>query len=93
LAEVEEGIKHFHEIGIVHGDIQPDNIMFDNNGNAVIIDLDSACFFGEPLGHGHKNSKFFTKNASHAWPENDYYSLGRLKAFLDGGMAEVIKQK
>ena len=32
-------LKHLHELHIIHRDIKPDNIMYESNGNFVIIDL------------------------------------------------------
>jgi serine/threonine protein kinase len=43
LTEVTRGVQQLHAIGILHGDIKPDNILFDsedgNQGTAKIIDF------------------------------------------------------
>jgi len=35
-----EAIKVFHQYGIIHKDIKPDNILIDRNDNVVLIDYD-----------------------------------------------------
>ncbi|KAF3930501.1 hypothetical protein ABW19_dt0200897 [Dactylella cylindrospora] len=40
--QVRAGIEHLHALGLVHNDINPSNIMFDEDGVAVIIDFDSC---------------------------------------------------
>ncbi|KIJ41836.1 hypothetical protein M422DRAFT_171838, partial [Sphaerobolus stellatus SS14] len=45
ICDIEAGLKHIHALSIVHDDINPRNIMLDEDGRAVIIDFDAA---GEP---------------------------------------------
>lgn len=90
MADIRAGIEHLHSIGIVHGDLQPANIMFDDDDNAILIDFDSARFCGELLDPLHKRSKYYTNEATHALPENDHYSLTRLEAFMEGGLGKVM---
>jgi serine/threonine protein kinase len=90
LADIARGIEHLHSIGIVHGDLQPGNIMFDDNDNAVVIDLDSGHWTGELLAAADKRSTWFTKDTTLALLENDHYSIARVKDFLDGGMKKLI---
>jgi serine/threonine protein kinase len=49
--QVKEGIDHLHALGLVHNDINSDNVMFaDGDGSApVIIDFDSCAVKGHPL--------------------------------------------
>lgn len=50
LAEqVTQGISHLHQNGIIHRDVQPANILFDDRGNAHLGDFDSAIAIGESL--------------------------------------------
>ncbi|KAL2135787.1 hypothetical protein VTI74DRAFT_6992 [Chaetomium olivicolor] len=44
-----DGIQHLHSLGIVHNDVNPSNIMFDENGRLVLIDFDSCRYVGEPI--------------------------------------------
>ena len=52
LEDILKGIRHLHSLGLVHNDINPANIMLDNNGTAVLIDFDSCRRVGESLGGG-----------------------------------------
>ena len=47
LTPVMEDLERAHELGIVHRDIKPDNIMLRANGEAVLLDLGAA----KDMGH------------------------------------------
>jgi serine/threonine protein kinase len=42
-------IKHLHSLGIVHNDINPANVMFDEDSTFILIDFDSCRYIGEDL--------------------------------------------
>ena len=42
LADVSRALAYAHKSGIVHRDIKPDNIMFDEHGHAVVTDFGIA---------------------------------------------------
>ncbi|KAL5333726.1 kinase-like protein [Aspergillus crustosus] len=42
-------IKHLHSLGLVHNDINPANIMLDEDGTLILIDFDSCRYIGESL--------------------------------------------
>ena len=52
LAGLVNCIKNFHEFGLLHQDIKPDNLMIDGKGSVKLIDLGLSCMFKKP-----KNAK------------------------------------
>ncbi|KNG88761.1 hypothetical protein ANOM_002816 [Aspergillus nomiae NRRL 13137] len=42
-------IRHLHSLGLVHNDINPANIMLDEDGTFILIDFDSCRYIGESL--------------------------------------------
>ena len=53
-AQVASGLDHAHRRGVVHRDVKPDNILFDDDGNAVITDfgIATARFHGRLTASG-----------------------------------------
>ncbi len=41
-AEIAEGLREAAEAGLVHGDVKPENILFDNDKNAKLVDFGLA---------------------------------------------------
>ena len=46
------GVKHLHSLGMAHNDINPSNVMLDEEDRPVIVDLGSCKPFGEKLNEG-----------------------------------------
>ncbi|HMP88929.1 MAG TPA: serine/threonine-protein kinase [Kiritimatiellia bacterium] len=50
--DVAEGLKAANEVGLVHGDIKPENVLIDNNGTAKIVDFGLAQFVNAQKNRG-----------------------------------------
>lgn len=82
------GLLHLHSLGLVHNDITPSNIMFEEDGTSVIIDFDSCRKVGEALNDGIRGTK-----RTHGWHDpgvqvasekNDLDTVAELRTWLVG---------
>ncbi|KAM4057287.1 kinase [Hirsutella rhossiliensis] len=63
LEGLKGAIDHLHSLGLVHNDITPANIMFNEDGKMVLVDFDSCRWLGEDLhGEGGPGTK-----RTHGW--------------------------
>lgn len=53
IAPVAEALAALHDLGIVHGDISPGNVLFDSTGRPALADLGFSRLSGEPPGEVH----------------------------------------
>lgn len=49
MADVRSAISHLHSLGFAHNDVNPENVMFDSDDVAVLLDFDASKQFGEVL--------------------------------------------
>jgi len=47
-AEIADGLREAADAGLVHGDVKPENILFDNEKNAKLVDFGLAALQGGP---------------------------------------------
>ncbi|KIJ48905.1 hypothetical protein M422DRAFT_28272 [Sphaerobolus stellatus SS14] len=73
ICDIDAGLKHIHALGIVHVDINPNNIMLDEDGRAVIIDFDTA---GEPGPTTSRGTPGWAKGRTRRTFENDEEAFG-----------------
>ncbi|KAJ5573540.1 kinase-like protein [Penicillium hispanicum] len=90
LEGIMAAIKHLHSLGIVHNDINPANIMLDEDGTLILIDFDSCRYIGESL----RSTK--TKRTHHwhdptvdiSLEKNDLDAFKDLQVWLTGSVDE-----
>lgn len=73
-----ESLMKVHEVGIIHRDISPDNLLFDENHNLVLIDFGSAELQNADLTRS--VTIMFKRGFS---PEEQYRSCGKQGAWTD----------
>lgn len=84
------GIGHLHSLGLVHNDINPANIMIDDDDSLILIDFDSCRYIGESL----RNTQ--TKRTHHwhdpsvdtSLEENDLNAFKDVQIWLAGSADE-----
>lgn len=83
---ISKGLQFLHEtLGLVHNDINPCNIMLDDDGNAIIIDFDSCMPIGQNI-EGRKAGTFgweMDPAPSTSDPDNDMYGLKLIAKFME----------
>ncbi|KAH8754138.1 kinase-like domain-containing protein, partial [Diaporthe sp. PMI_573] len=78
IRAIGEGLRHLHSLGLIHNDLNPSNILVDDNDDVVITDFDSCEHIGAELG---------PKTCTPGWepssrlavPDNDYSNLSKLR--------------
>ncbi|KAE8146872.1 kinase-like domain-containing protein [Aspergillus avenaceus] len=79
--DIERGVCHLHQLGLVHNDLNPTNIMMDGN-IPIIIDFDSCRRTGEKLASKAGTFGWEIEGAEFATPENDLYSLAKIRELM-----------
>ena len=84
----------FHEAGVVHADLKPDNIMVDENGKVTLVDFGAASIAGYHFSHSDvqlaiSGDLLFTAPEYFVglWPDesSDQFSLAVVLYFLLSG--------
>ncbi|KAJ4864110.1 protein kinase domain-containing protein [Trichoderma breve] len=81
LLGIKAGVRHLHDLGLVHNDLNPSNIMMHGD-DAVIIDFDSCKREGEELGLKRWTVGWALDNQDYARRENDVYSFSKIEEAL-----------
>jgi serine/threonine protein kinase len=84
LIGIKRGIDHIHSLGLVHNDINPNNIMITRDDNAVIIDLDSCLSAGLPLGLTKRTFQWHDPNVQVSHSRNDDWAFREICTWLVG---------
>ncbi|KAI0399983.1 kinase-like domain-containing protein [Xylaria palmicola] len=78
LDGIETGVRHMHDLGLVHNDLNPSNIMMDGD-TPVIIDFDSCKPEGEELGTKGGTWGYSLDQEEYSKRDNDIYSLSKIR--------------
>jgi serine/threonine protein kinase len=90
LSGIRAGIQHLHSLDIVHNDVTPHNIMFDDDNKPVLVDFDSCRHVGQSL-QGTQTKRtygWYAPEVETALKENDLNALAELHTWLTGSLAE-----
>ncbi|MBL9052050.1 MAG: serine/threonine protein kinase [Tabrizicola sp.] len=96
LKKMLSAVEFIHQVGILHRDISPDNILIDKSGNPVLIDFGAASeqvarstrvLTGRRvIKEGYSPQEFYLTGADQS-PASDLYSLGATFYHLIAGEA------
>ncbi|KAI0469458.1 kinase-like protein [Xylaria cf. heliscus] len=82
LVGIENGVSHLHSLRLVHNDLNPSNIMLDDNNEPVLIDFDSCRYEGEELGLKGGTEGWADSTVRIASFANDIHSLRKIREHL-----------
>jgi serine/threonine protein kinase len=90
LSGILAGIRRLHSLGLVHNDITPSNIMFDDDGTPVLIDFDSCRQVGELLRHTEtkRTHEWHDPDVKTALEKNDLDAFAEVQTWLFGSTAD-----
>lgn len=83
LRGIKRGLDHLHSLGLVHNDLNPNNIMIDDDSNPVIVDFGSCRREGAPKDRTAGTPGWY-RESDRSVKENDYFALGLIARWLDG---------
>jgi serine/threonine protein kinase len=83
-------IKHLHSLGIVHNDINPANIMLDEDGTLILNDFDSCRYIGESLRNtgAKRTHQWHDPSVDVSLEKNDLDAFEELNVWLKGSVTE-----
>ncbi|KAJ1956368.1 hypothetical protein EC988_001384 [Linderina pennispora] len=76
VEQLEDAVRYIHSVGVVHGDINPKNIMV-HDGDLFLIDFDSCGADNPKSGSKGYMSPNYAKTEA-----DDWYAVGKVKEFV-----------
>jgi hypothetical protein len=95
MAKLADAMEHAHQAGVIHRDLKPGNVLFDENGEPRITDFGLAKKVGEDDSHtrtvsvmgsiGYMSPEQASGHTREATPAVDIYALGAMLYRLVAG--------
>lgn len=80
---ISSALNHIHSLGYIYTDLNPNNIMFDENNNVVLIDFDSIHKENEIINNTKIGTPYWCIDTETITRENDYHSLNLIINFIN----------
>ncbi|KAI1175754.1 kinase-like domain-containing protein [Nemania sp. FL0916] len=91
LPGIEAGLRHLHALGLVHNDLNPNNIMIAEDDRPVIIDFDSCRAIGADVRTVRRTFQWFDPDVHVAAETNDLDALEEIRIWLAGSTPDDFK--
>lgn len=92
LTGIERGIRHLHSLGLVHNDINPANIMLEDD-TAIIIDFGSCVRKGESLESIARTYEWYDENVQTSCESNDLDALEEIREWMSDKDVKTFRFK
>ncbi|KAF4994551.1 hypothetical protein FDECE_13074 [Fusarium decemcellulare] len=88
IADIQAALNHLHKNQLAHNDVCPKNIMFTDKGEAVLVNLRTCAFQGDPITEGGRLGEWWNGTPMRVYEESsaecDDKALELLSAWLKG---------
>ena len=82
VTKLRNALQHLHNLGLVHNDINPCNIMLNDEDDPIIIDFNSCCSIGHSLDNVRRTYEWHDPTIKISRPENDMDALDEIYEWL-----------
>lgn len=87
LHEIIYGVSWLEQMGILHGDLRPPNILISREGHVKLCDFDNTCLFGQHIQVG--NDPYYEQSESGSFgiagPKSEQGAIGCCAYFISTG--------
>ena len=84
LQSLRSAARHLHDLGLVHNDMSPANVMLDEDEQPVLIDFGSTCRLGSALAQIKRTVGWHDESVSCALETNDLDAVDEMETWLFG---------
>ena len=93
LQGIENGIRHLHELNLVHNDLNPSNVMLLHDDTPVIIDFDSCRQIRQSLEGVGRTYEWHDEDVRISLPSNDLDALSEIREWLSDKVTKKYQFK